>query len=80
MTERTAYRLSEVRTALGISRTTLYRWIADGKIKVTHLCGRSFVMREDHPAPPVHVPTHVSAPDVAEQNGTHRDRLKIVRS
>jgi excisionase family DNA binding protein len=79
MTERTAYRLSEVRAALGISRTTLYRWIDEGKIKVTRLCGRSFVMREDHPAPPVHVPVHVSAPDAAEQNETIRDRLKIVQ-
>ena len=79
MTERTAYRLSEVRAALGISRTTLYRWIGEGKIKVTRLCGRSFVMREDHPAPPVHVPTHVSTPDRTEQKRTDRDRLKIVR-
>jgi excisionase family DNA binding protein len=53
MTERTAYRLSEVRAALGISRSTMYRWIEDGKIKVTKVCGRSFVMREDHPAPPI---------------------------
>ena len=47
MTERTAYRLSEVRAALGISHSTLYRWIEDGKIAVVKLCGRSFVRRED---------------------------------
>jgi excisionase family DNA binding protein len=46
MTERTAYRLSEVRAALGISRTTLYRWIEDGKLPITKLCDRSFVKRE----------------------------------
>lgn len=46
MTERTAYKLSEVRAALNIGRSTMYRWIKDGKIEVTQLCGRSFVKRE----------------------------------
>lgn len=46
MIERTAYRLSEVRAALNIGRSTMYRWIKDGKIEVTQLCGRSFVKRE----------------------------------
>ncbi len=46
MTERTAYRLSEVRDALGIGRTTMYRWIKDGKLEVVQLGGRSFVKRE----------------------------------
>ncbi len=58
MTERTAYRLSEVRAALGISRSTMWRWIKKGKIKVTPLCGRSWVKREDHPAPaPIPAPS-----------------------
>ena len=82
MTERTAYRLSEVRAALGIGRTTLYRWIKEGKIEVTQLCGRSFVKREHLKGllnNPVHAPAHVSAPDVAEQKRTPRDHLKVVR-
>lgn len=66
MTERTAYKLSEVRAALGISRSTLYRWIEDGKIEVTKLCGRSFVKREHlnglmEKSIPVSLP--VSSPD-----------------
>jgi predicted site-specific integrase-resolvase len=52
MTERTAYRLSEVRAALGISRATMWRWIKDGKIKVTRLYGRPFVLSEDYPLRP----------------------------
>jgi excisionase family DNA binding protein len=66
MTERTAYRLSEVRAALGISRSTLYRWIEDGKIKVTYVCDRPRVLREDHPAPPTalaHIPALTSKRD-----------------
>ena len=69
MIERTAYRLPEVRAALGIGRSTLYRWIKDGKIEVTQLCGRSFVKREhlkgllNSARAPVHVPVHVSKPD-----------------
>jgi hypothetical protein len=60
MTERTAYRLSEVRAALGISRATMWRWVGNGKIPITKLCGRSFVKREhllglldqiEHPTP-----------------------------
>jgi len=46
MTERTAYRLSEVRAALNIGRSTMYRWIKDGKLEVVQLGGRSFVKRE----------------------------------
>ena len=46
MTERTAYKLSEVREALNIGRSTMYRWIKDGKIEVTKLCGCSFVKRD----------------------------------
>ena len=58
MTDRTAYKLSEVRDALGIGRTTMYRWIKDGKLEVTQLGGRSFVKSEalkglmDRPAKP----------------------------
>jgi len=58
MTERTAYKLSEVREALNIGRTTMYRWIRDGKLEVTQLGGRSFVKSEalkglmDKPAKP----------------------------
>jgi excisionase family DNA binding protein len=46
MTERTAYKLSEVRAALNIGRSTMYRWIKNGKLEVTRLGGRSFVKRE----------------------------------
>lgn len=56
MTERTAYKLSEVRAALGISRATMWRWVKSGKIKVTRLCGMPFVLRNDHPALPISPP------------------------
>ena len=80
MTERTAYKLSEVRRALNIGRSTLYRWIKDGKIEVTQLGGRSFVKSEalkglmDAPKKSTPVRTHVLDRDLMNRNKTVRDR------
>jgi excisionase family DNA binding protein len=68
MTEPTAYRLSEAMAALGIGRTTLYRWIKDGKIEVTRVGTRSFVKRESLKGIRVSIP--VSRGDEAKQSGT----------
>jgi excisionase family DNA binding protein len=73
MTERTAYKLSEVREALNIGRTTMYRWIKEGKIEVTRLGGRSFVKRESLKGlldqEPIPVSTPLSSRDAMKRNG-----------
>lgn len=37
------YTISQFAKALGITNTTVYRWIADGKIKTTEIVGKRMI-------------------------------------
>nr|PZN85221.1 MAG: hypothetical protein DIU57_07105 [Pseudomonadota bacterium] len=45
--EKFAYRISEACTALGIGRTSLYKLVNEGKLRLINVAGRSLVPRSE---------------------------------
>ena len=37
------FRPSEAKSVIGVSRSTIYKWAKENKIKLRHHCGMSFV-------------------------------------
>lgn len=47
MQERMTYRVNEVLAMTGLSRSTLYRLVAQGELPLVKVCGRTLIARDD---------------------------------
>lgn len=47
MQERLTYRVNEVLAMTGLSRSTLYRLVAQGELPLVKVCGRTLIARDD---------------------------------
>jgi excisionase family DNA binding protein len=47
ISDKFAYRISEACTALGIGRTSLYKLVNEGKLRLINVAGRSLVPRSE---------------------------------
>lgn len=47
MQERITYRVNEVLALTGLSRSTLYRLVAQGELPLVKVCGRTLIARDD---------------------------------
>ena len=47
MQDRITYRVNEVLALTGLSRSTLYRLVAQGELPLVKVCGRTLIARDD---------------------------------